>query len=147
MSRRLALVLAVAACGGPSPVPTTPTRPATPTDPDGPHRAQVAAQVQPFLDAEINSGLVVGLYDVGKLEIYGFGAGPDGKPPTGGTLFELGSVTKVYTSLLLADAVQRMEQFPERVLLPGIAISLTVLSVNYLGDGLRDALDPRIRGR
>ena len=30
---------------------------------------------------------------------------------------------------------------------PGIAISLTVLSVNYLGDGLRDALDPRIRGR
>lgn len=48
---------------------------------------------------------------------------------------------------LLADAVPRMEQFPERVLLPGIMISLTVLSVNYLGDGLRDALDPRIRGR
>ena len=48
---------------------------------------------------------------------------------------------------MLADAVVRMEQFPERVLLPGIAISLTVLSVNYLGDGLRDALDPRIRGR
>ncbi len=48
---------------------------------------------------------------------------------------------------LLADAVDRMERFPERVMLPGIAISLTVLSVNYLGDGLRDALDPRIRGR
>lgn len=48
---------------------------------------------------------------------------------------------------LLADAVSRMEQFPERVMLPGVAISLTVLSVNYLGDGLRDALDPRIRGR
>ncbi len=48
---------------------------------------------------------------------------------------------------MLADAVQRMDQFPERVMLPGIAISLTVLSVNYLGDGLRDALDPRIRGR
>ncbi|WP_425070868.1 ABC transporter permease [Sagittula sp. S175] len=48
---------------------------------------------------------------------------------------------------MLADAVVRMEDFPERVLLPGIAISLTVLSVNYLGDGLRDALDPRIRGR
>ncbi|MCX7559389.1 ABC transporter permease [Sulfitobacter sp. F26204] len=48
---------------------------------------------------------------------------------------------------LLADAVQRMQDYPERVLLPGIAISLTVLSVNYLGDGLRDALDPRIRGR
>lgn len=48
---------------------------------------------------------------------------------------------------LLADAVDRMQNFPERVMLPGIAISLTVLAVNYLGDGLRDALDPRIRGR
>ncbi|MEM6618644.1 MAG: ABC transporter permease [Pseudomonadota bacterium] len=48
---------------------------------------------------------------------------------------------------LLADAVQRMERYPERVLFPGIAISLTVLAVNFLGDGLRDALDPRIRGR
>ena len=48
---------------------------------------------------------------------------------------------------MLADAVQRMQQFPRTgVYLPGIAISLTVLSVNYLGDGLRDALDPRIRG-
>lgn len=48
---------------------------------------------------------------------------------------------------LLADATDRMRDFPERVMLPGLAISLTVLSVNYLGDGLRDALDPRIRGR
>ncbi|MWB78922.1 ABC transporter permease subunit [Pseudooceanicola sp. 216_PA32_1] len=48
---------------------------------------------------------------------------------------------------LLFDAVDYMQQNPERVMLPGIAISLSVLSVNYLGDGLRDALDPRIRGR
>jgi peptide/nickel transport system permease protein len=48
---------------------------------------------------------------------------------------------------MLSDSVPRMEQFPERVMLPGLAISLTVLSVNYIGDGLRDALDPRIRGR
>ena len=47
----------------------------------------------------------------------------------------------------LADAVPRMTEYPERVVLPGLAISLTVLSVNYIGDGLRDALDPRIRGR
>jgi peptide/nickel transport system permease protein len=39
-----------------------------------------------------------------------------------------------------------MTAFPERVLWPGLAISLTVLAVNYIGDGLRDALDPRIRG-
>lgn len=48
---------------------------------------------------------------------------------------------------MLSDSVPRMEEFPERVMLPGLAISLTVLSVNYMGDGLRDALDPRIRGR
>ncbi|MBN9037498.1 MAG: ABC transporter permease [Rhizobiales bacterium] len=48
---------------------------------------------------------------------------------------------------LLYDAVDYLQQYPERVLWPGLAISLTVLSVNYVGDGLRDAMDPRIRGR
>ncbi len=50
---------------------------------------------------------------------------------------------------LLSDATQYLQDYPERVFWPGLAISLTVLSVNYLGDGLRDALDPRtrIRGR
>lgn len=48
---------------------------------------------------------------------------------------------------LLFDAVDQIQLYPMRVILPGVAISLTVLSVNYIGDGLRDALDPRIRGR
>jgi peptide/nickel transport system permease protein len=48
---------------------------------------------------------------------------------------------------LLFDATDWLQQNPERVIWPGLAISLTVLSVNYIGDGLRDALDPRIRGR
>ncbi len=48
---------------------------------------------------------------------------------------------------LLNDSVVYMQQYPERVMWPGMAISLTVLAVNYMGDGLRDALDPRIRGR
>jgi peptide/nickel transport system permease protein len=48
---------------------------------------------------------------------------------------------------LLFDGLQYMQVYPERVVWPGLAISLTVLSVNYIGDGLRDALDPRIRGR
>jgi ABC-type dipeptide/oligopeptide/nickel transport system permease subunit len=30
---------------------------------------------------------------------------------------------------------------------PGLAILLTVLAINLLGDGLRDALDPRLRNR
>ena len=48
---------------------------------------------------------------------------------------------------LLADGAEYLQQYPARVVWPGVAISLTVLSVNYIGDGLRDALDPRIRGR
>ena len=48
---------------------------------------------------------------------------------------------------LLFDATNFMTLNPARVLWPGLAISLTVLAVNYVGDGLRDALDPRIRGR
>lgn len=75
----------------------------------GAHREQVTAQIKPFLDAELVSGIVVGLHDAGKTEVYGFGVGPNKKPPDGATLFELGPVTKVYTSLLLADAVQRRE--------------------------------------
>lgn len=48
---------------------------------------------------------------------------------------------------LLFDGANFMTLTPSRVLWPGLAISLTVLSVNYMGDGLRDAMDPRIRGR
>ncbi|RNF33523.1 ABC transporter permease [Paracoccus methylarcula] len=48
---------------------------------------------------------------------------------------------------LLFDAVDQMALYPSRVILPGVFISLTVLCVNYIGDGLRDAMDPRIRGR
>ncbi len=47
---------------------------------------------------------------------------------------------------ILFDSVDRMASYPERVLWPGLSISFTVLAVNYIGDGLRDALDPRIRG-
>ena len=46
---------------------------------------------------------------------------------------------------LLYDSTDYLQQYPERVLWPGLAISVTVLSVNYMGDGMRDALDPRIR--
>lgn len=48
---------------------------------------------------------------------------------------------------LLFDANQYIELAPVRVIAPGVMISLTVLSVNYIGDGLRDALDPRLRSK
>jgi peptide/nickel transport system permease protein len=48
---------------------------------------------------------------------------------------------------MLYEGRSYLETAPIRAIWPGLAISLTVLSVNYIGDGLRDALDPRIRGR
>lgn len=46
---------------------------------------------------------------------------------------------------LLFDGANFIQITPSRVLWPGLAISLTVLSVNYMGDALRDAIDPRVR--
>lgn len=48
---------------------------------------------------------------------------------------------------LLFDARGFLQFAPARVLWPGIMISLTVLSVNFIGDGLRDALDPKLRSK
>jgi peptide/nickel transport system permease protein len=76
-------------------------------------------------------GIATAIITESALSFLGFGFPPDF--PTWGRL--------------LNDSVDRMVLYPERVLWPGLLISLTVLSVNYLGDGLRDALDPRIRGR
>jgi peptide/nickel transport system permease protein len=44
---------------------------------------------------------------------------------------------------LLANAQNFIQIAPYMVIFPGLAIFLTVLSINYIGDGLRDALDPR----
>jgi peptide/nickel transport system permease protein len=48
---------------------------------------------------------------------------------------------------LLFDGANFITLTPARVIWPGLAISLTVLAINFIGDGLRDAFDPRIRGR
>ena len=45
--------------------------------------------------------------------------------------------------LLIRDGADHMEEFPWLLLYPSIALSLTLFSLNFLGDGLRDALDPR----
>lgn len=44
---------------------------------------------------------------------------------------------------LLLDALNFLEIAPHMALSPGMLIFLTVISINYVGDGLRDALDPR----
>jgi peptide/nickel transport system permease protein len=44
---------------------------------------------------------------------------------------------------ILFDAKDNLDFAPHWAVFPGIAIFLTVLSINYIGDGLRDAFDPR----
>ncbi len=44
---------------------------------------------------------------------------------------------------LLFDALNFLTISPSLALFPGLMIFLAVLSINFIGDGLRDALDPR----
>lgn len=46
---------------------------------------------------------------------------------------------------LLRDAQAHMRQLPVFAIAPGLMIFLTVMSINFVGDGLRDALDPQLR--
>lgn len=46
---------------------------------------------------------------------------------------------------MISDARSVMREYPTQALYPGLAIMLAVLSFNLLGDGLRDALDPRLK--
>ena len=46
---------------------------------------------------------------------------------------------------LLFDGANFITITPARVIFPGLAISLTILSINYIGDALRDAIDPRVK--
>ena len=45
--------------------------------------------------------------------------------------------------LLISYGAETMEEFPWLLIFPGLALSLTLFSLNFLGDGLRDALDVR----
>jgi peptide/nickel transport system permease protein len=48
---------------------------------------------------------------------------------------------------MLSDAQTYLSQAPHLAIAPGIAIALSVLGLNLLGDGLRDALDPTLKAR
>ena len=45
--------------------------------------------------------------------------------------------------VLIKDGAERMEEYPWMLIFPGTIFSLTLFSLNFLGDGLRDALDVR----
>lgn len=46
---------------------------------------------------------------------------------------------------MLAESKAQMRYYPWQVIIPGAAIAVTVLSINLIGDGLRDALDPKLK--
>lgn len=46
---------------------------------------------------------------------------------------------------LASEGRQNMESAPWMLIAPGLALAVTLLSMNFLGDGLRDALDPQLR--
>jgi len=74
-------------------------------------------------------GIATAILDAAALSFLGLGA----QPP----LPEWGS--------MLGSERNQVFSAPHLVFFPGLAIMFTVLSFNLLGDGLRDALDPRLR--
>lgn len=45
--------------------------------------------------------------------------------------------------VLISYGVESMEEYPWLLIFPGLALTLTLFALNFLGDGLRDALDPK----
>jgi peptide/nickel transport system permease protein len=73
-------------------------------------------------------GIAAAVLDVAALSFLGLGA----QPPQA----EWGSMIGLARNTMFAA--------PHLVLFPGLALAMTVLAFNLLGDGLRDALDPRL---
>ncbi len=73
-------------------------------------------------------GIATAILDAAALSFLGLGA----QPPTPEWGF------------MLSEERNQVFTAPHLVFLPGVAIALTVLAFNLLGDGLRDALDPRL---
>jgi D-alanyl-D-alanine-carboxypeptidase/D-alanyl-D-alanine-endopeptidase len=107
------------------------------------------AQVRPLIEGQWVTGLVIGVIgQSGKELVYGYGRvaldGP-ARAPDGDTLFEIGSASKVFTSLMLADLVERKrvslddpiaKWLPPTVKVPswsGHAITLAHLSTHTSG--------------
>ena len=48
--------------------------------------------------------------------------------------------------IMISDGSQQLRTYPNQALFPALALAITMFAFNFLGDGLRDALDPRMRG-
>jgi oligopeptide transport system permease protein len=47
---------------------------------------------------------------------------------------------------MISDGAQSLRTYPHMVLFPALALAITMFAFNFLGDGLRDALDPKMKG-
>ncbi len=84
--------------------------------------------IVPAIIVQITFSFSTALLDIAALGFLGLGA----QPP----IAEWGT--------MLAESRSYIQYAPWTMALPGLAIFLTILSINLLGDGLRDALDPQI---
>ena len=85
--------------------------------------------ITPFI-VQVSIAIANGLIVASTLSYIGLGV----QPPTP----EWGA--------MLADARTLVRQYPTQMLFPGIFIMMSVLSFNLIGDAIRDALDPKLRG-
>ncbi|WP_309068363.1 ABC transporter permease [Microbacterium sp.] len=87
--------------------------------------------VAPVFIVQLSWSMAVAVLAEAGLSYLGFGA----------------SVTEPSWGLLLSELQQYLQIHPLSVVWPGLAITLTVLALNLLGDALREATDPTLRGR
>jgi D-alanyl-D-alanine-carboxypeptidase/D-alanyl-D-alanine-endopeptidase len=67
--------------------------------------ARIATVAQQYTEDGIYPAMVLAMVDDGRVQVAGFGKLADGHAPDGQTVFEIGSVTKTFTALLLAQGV------------------------------------------
>jgi peptide/nickel transport system permease protein len=101
-----------------------------------PRRSILAAHILPNAISPVivqgTLALATAIIDVAGLGFLGLGP-QDPSTPEWGTM--------------LTDTTRYLQTAPHLAIIPGVAIVLSVLGFNLIGDGLREALDPKFRGR
>ncbi len=101
-----------------------------------PHRQILTAHILPNAISPVivqgTLALATAIIDVAALGFLGLGP-QDPSTPEWGTM--------------LTDTVRYLQSYPHLAIIPGVVIVLSVLGFNLIGDGLREALDPKLRGR
>lgn len=92
-------------------------------------RNHILPNMMPPIIVQASAMLAVAIGAASALNFIGLGVEP-GTPDWG---------------MMVADGQRLIFDAPHVPLFPGLVITVTVLSVNYMGDGLRDCLDPKLR--